>query len=172
MRPFVWRLAKSLRLAGFVRNVPSGVEIEIEGNCAHLHEFRRRLQAELPPAAAIDRIESERFPLRNDTDFVAMPSERGRTATTIPPDLAACSECVREILDPANRRYRYPFTNCTSCGPRFTVVRALPYDRESTTLSDFPLCDQCEREYLDPSNRRFRAEPIACRSAVPKRGLK
>ena len=171
LRPFVWRLAKSLRLAGFVRNAPSGVEIEIEGNRAHLREFRRRLQAELPPAAAIDRIESERSPLRNDTDFVAMPSERGRTATTIPPDLAACSDCVREILDPADRRYRYPFTNCTSCGPRFTVVRALPYDRESTTLRDFPLCDQCGREYLDPSNRRFRAEPIACRECGPKAWL-
>ena len=145
-----------------MRNVPSGVEIEIEGSGARLREFRHRLQAELPPAAAIERIESERLPLRSDTDFCAMPSERGRAATTIPPDLAACAECVREILDPADRRYRYPFTNCTSCGPRFTVVRALPYDRENTTLRDFPLCDQCRSEYLDPSNRRFRAEPIAC----------
>ena len=100
-----------------------------------------------------------------------MPSERGRAATTIPPDLAACAECVREILDPADRRYRYPFTNCTACGPRFTVVRALPYDRESTTLRDFPLCGQCRREYLDPSNRRFRAEPIACPECGPKAWL-
>ena len=129
LRPFVWRLAKSLRLTGFVRNVPSGVEIEIEGGRAPLREFRYRLQAELPSAAAIESIESEQLPLRSDTDFSAMPSERGRVATTIPPDLAACAECLREILDPADRRYRYPFTNCTSCGPRFTVVRALPYDR-------------------------------------------
>lgn len=171
LRPFVWRLAKSLRLAGFVRNAPCGVEIEIQGSRALLREFRHRLQAELPPAAAIERIESERLPLRSDTDFSAMPSERGRAATTIPPDLAACAQCVREILDPADRRYRYPFTNCTSCGPRFTVVRALPYDRENTTLSDFPLCGQCRSEYLDPSNRRFRAEPIACPECGPKAWL-
>jgi hydrogenase maturation protein HypF len=100
-----------------------------------------------------------------------MPSERGRAATTIPPDLAACAQCVREVLDPGDRRYRYPFTNCTSCGPRFTVVRSLPYDRENTTLSDFPLCDQCRSEYLDPSNRRFRAEPIACPECGPKAWL-
>ncbi|HVB79379.1 MAG TPA: carbamoyltransferase HypF [Candidatus Binataceae bacterium] len=171
LRPFVWRLAKSLRLTGFVRNILSGVEIEVEGNRAQLRAFRRRLQAELPGAAAIDRIESERCPLRNDSDFSAMQSERGRAATTIPPDLATCAECVREILDPGNRRYRYPFTNCTSCGPRFTVVRALPYDRESTTLRDFPLCGQCGREYLDPSNRRFRAEPTACPECGPKAWL-
>jgi hydrogenase maturation protein HypF len=167
LRPFVWRLAKSLRLAGFVRNIPCGLEIEIEGSRANLREFCHRLQSELPPAAVIDQIESISLPLRNDIDFSAMPSERGRAATTIPPDIAACEECVREILDPSNRRYRYPFTNCTSCGPRFTVIRALPYDRENTTLNDFPLCDECEREYMDFANRRFRAEPIACPRCGP-----
>ncbi len=171
LRPFVWRLAKSLGLAGFVRNVPSGVEIEIEGNPAVLGEFRRRLRTKLPAAAAIESIEAERLPLQSDTDFYVLPSERGRAATTIPPDLAACADCVREILDPADRRYRYPFTNCTSCGPRFTVVCALPYDRKKTTLRDFPLCDRCKREYLNPSNRRFRAEPIACPECGPKAWL-
>lgn len=171
MRPFVWRLAKSLQLTGFVRNVPSGVEIEIEGRLASLCEFRQRLQAALLPGAIIERIDSQRLPLQGDADFCVMPSERGRVATIIPPDLATCAECVREILDPADRRYRYPFTNCTSCGPRFTVVRALPYDREHTTLSDFPLCDQCRREYLDLSDRRFRAEPIACPQCGPKAWL-
>ena len=171
LRPFVWRLAKSLRLTGFVRNVPSGVEIEIEGGRVHLREFRCRLQAELPCAASIESIEAEPLPLRGDTEFSAMPSERGRAATTIPPDLAACAECVREIFDPADRRYRYPFTNCTACGPRFTVVRALPYDRRNTTLRGFPLCGQCLREYEDPSNRRFRAEPIACSECGPKAWL-
>ncbi|HTW88134.1 MAG TPA: carbamoyltransferase HypF [Candidatus Binataceae bacterium] len=167
LRPSVWRLAKSLGLAGFVRNVPSGVHIEIEGRLASLKEFHNRLEADLLPAATIERIESERLPLRGDTDFCAMPSENGPVSTMIPPDLAACTECVREILDPTDRRYRYPFTNCASCGPRFTVVRALPYDRVNTTLSTFPLCDQCRREYLDPSNRRFRAEPIACCDCGP-----
>ena len=168
LRPFVWRLAKSLRLVGFVRNVSCGVEIEIEASRVLLREFRRRLQTELPSAAAIERIESRLLPLGSDTDFFALPSERGCAATTIPPDLATCADCVREILDPADRRYRYPFTNCTSCGPRFTVVRTLPYDSDCTTLRDFPLCDQCKREYVDPSNRRFRAEPIACPECGPK----
>lgn len=171
LRPFVWRLAKSLRLTGFVRNVPAGVEIEVEGGRARLREFRSRLQAELPAAARIESIESEPLPLRGDTEFSAMPSERGRAATTIPPDLAACADCVREIFDPADRRYRYPFTNCTACGPRFTVVRALPYDRRNTTLRGFPLCGRCLREYEDPSNRRFRAEPIACPECGPKAWL-
>jgi hydrogenase maturation protein HypF len=168
LRPFVWRLAKSLRLAGLVRNIPSGVEIEVEGNRASLRAFHHRLQADLPPAAAIERIVSERMPVKSGTEFLAMPSERGRTATTIPPDLAACADCIREIFDPADRRYRYPFTNCTSCGPRFTVVRALPYDRENTTLHAFSLCDRCHCEYHDPSNRRFRAEPVACPECGPK----
>ena len=161
-----------MRLAGFVRNAPSGVEIEIEGNRAHLREFRRRLQAELPPAAAIDRIESERSPLRNDTDFVAMPSERGRTATTIPPDLAACSDCVREILDPADRRYRYPFTNCTSCGPRFTVVRALPMIARAPRCATFRCATNAVASIWIP--RIGASEPSRSRvaSAVPKRGLK
>ncbi len=171
LRPFVWRLAKSLRLTGSVRNTAAGVEIEVEGNRAALREFSCRLRTELPPAATIERIESTPLPLVSDTDFLALPSERGRAATTIPPDLAACAECVCEILDPTNRRYRYPFTNCTACGPRFSVVSALPYDRASTTLRDFALCDRCRREYLDPANRRFRAEPIACPQCGPNAWL-
>ncbi len=170
-RPFVWRLANSLRMAGFVRNLSCGVEIEIEGDRNDLHEFRQRLVSEAPQAAAIDRIEVERRPVRDERGFCAMPSERGRAATTIPPDLAVCADCTREIFDPAARRYRYPFTNCTLCGPRFTVVQALPYDRDTTTLRGFSLCAECEREYLDPSDRRFRAEPIACPPCGPKAWL-
>jgi hydrogenase maturation protein HypF len=170
-RPFVWRLAKSLGLAGFVRNSAAGVEIEAEGTCGHLCEFRRRLAAEAPPAAAIERIESDARAVLSEKEFRAMPSERGRAATTIPPDLATCPECLREILDPADRRYRYPFTNCTACGPRFTVVRALPYDRDTTTMRAFALCARCEREYLDPADRRFRAEPVACPRCGPRAWL-
>ncbi len=171
MRPFVWRLATSMRLAGSVRNVSEGVEIEVEGSCKQLRDFSRRLVEELPPVASIENVEAISLPLRIEKDFRAIASERGRAATTIPPDLATCSECQSEILDPADRRYRYPFTNCTACGPRFTVVRTLPYDRATTTLSGFPLCGDCEREYLDPSSRRFRAEPIACPECGPQAWL-
>ena len=170
-RPFVWRLANSLGIAGFVRNLSCGVEIEIEGTRNDLREFRQRLVSEAPPAAAIERIEVERRPVRGESGFCAMPSERGRAATTIPPDLAVCAECMHEIFDSASRRFRYPFTNCTLCGPRFTVVQALPYDRETTTLRGFPLCAKCEGEYLDPSDRRFRAEPIACPQCGPEARL-
>ncbi len=168
MRPFVWRLATSLHLAGFVRNIPHGVEIEVEGNRALVQEFRRRLVDEAPSASAITRIDSFVIDLIRERDFRAMLSEHGRTATIIPPDLAICSDCAQEIMDTRDRRYRYPFTNCTACGPRFTVVRSLPYDRMRTTLSDFPLCEQCRREYLNPSNRRFRAEPTACPDCGPR----
>lgn len=170
-RPFVWRLARSLELAGFVRNSAGGVEIEVEGRRGRLREFRRRLSADAPSAAAIERIESDPRKVLSEKEFSAMPSERGRAATTIPPDLATCPDCLREILDPADRRYRYPFTNCTACGPRFTVVRALPYDRETTTMRGFALCARCEREYLDPSDRRFRAEPVACPRCGPRAWL-
>ncbi len=171
MRPFVWRLAESMDLGGLVRNVPAGLEIEIEGGRDRVREFRRRMMDERPAAAVIEDVEVERLPVTDRREFRAMPSERGRTATTIPPDLAICNDCSGEILDPENRRYRYPFINCTACGPRFTVVRALPYDRATTTLSEFQLCDQCAREYLDPSDRRFRAEPIACSRCGPRAWL-
>ncbi len=170
-RPFAVRLATSLNIAGFVRNLPCGVELEIEGRRDDVGEFRRRLIREAPPAAVIDNIEVQPLPLREGREFRAMSSERGRAATTIPPDLAICAECRREIFDPHARRYRYPFTNCTLCGPRFTVVESLPYDRDTTTMRGFALCAECRREYFDPSDRRFRAEPIACPRCGPKTWL-
>ena len=123
-RPFVWRLANSLSLAGFVRNLSCGVEIEIQGRRDHLDEFRRRLLCEAPAAATIESIEIESREVCPGSDFRAVPSEHGRQATSIPSDLAVCAECVSEIFDPDSRRYRYPFTNCTACGPRFTVFKA------------------------------------------------
>ena len=171
LRPFVWRLANSLGIVGFVRNRGCGVEIEIEGGRDELDHFRRNLVNEAPPAAVIEAVAIEPRPVGGESGFRAMASERGRLATTIPPDLAVCAECLGEILDPTARRYRYPFTNCTLCGPRFTVVQALPYDRDTTTLHEFTLCAECEREYLDPSDRRFRAEPIACPRCGPRAWL-
>lgn len=170
-RPFVWRLATSIGVTGFVRNLPCGVELEIEGGRDALNDFRRRLLSEAPRPAVIEGVKVEPCPPRGEREFRAIPSERGRAAITIPPDLAVCAECVDEIFDRTARRYRYPFTNCTSCGPRFTVVEALPYDRDTTTLREFPLCVECEREYLDPANRHFRAEPIACPRCGPKAWL-
>ena len=166
-RPFVWRLASALGLAGSVRNLSDGVEIEIEGGPDDLDRFRRRLACEAPPAAMINSIEVESRDVRGGSDFSVISSEPGHTAAGIPSDLAICAECVREILDPVARRYRYPFTNCTLCGPRFTVIQTLPYDRDTTTMRTFPLCVDCEREYLDPGDRRFRAEPIACPQCGP-----
>jgi hydrogenase maturation protein HypF len=171
MRPFVWRTAKSMGLGGYVRNTPGGVEIEVEGSHLQVEKFRRRLIEERPAAAAIESIVVSPVKPLAEREFCAIESERGRAATTIPPDLAICAECTREILDRASRRYRYPFTNCTACGPRFTVVRTLPYDRAATTLAGFPLCEECQREYLDPADRRFRAEPIACPRCGPRAWL-
>jgi hydrogenase maturation protein HypF len=171
MRPFVWRMAKSVGLAGYVRNIPGGVEIEIEGSPASLQKFRHRLMDERPIAAAIESVVVTSVRPVDETEFRAIESERGRAATTIPPDLAICADCTREILDRASRRYRYPFTNCTACGPRFTVVQTLPYDRAATTLAGFPLCEECQREYLDPADHRFRAEPIACPRCGPRAWL-
>jgi hydrogenase maturation protein HypF len=153
---------------GFVRNLSCGVEIEIEGGCDHLEIFRRRLECEAPPPTSIKGIEIASRAVCWEGEFRTLPSERGHAAFTIPPDLAICAECAREIFDPGARRYGYPFTNCTFCGPRFTVIETLPYDRNTTTMRAFPLCTECEREYLDPSDRRFRAEPIACPQCGPK----
>jgi hydrogenase maturation protein HypF len=168
MRPFVWRTAKSMGLAGYVRNALGGVEIEVEGTHLQIEKFRRRLIDERPAAADIESIVVSPVKPLEEREFCAIESERGRAATTTPPDLAICADCTREILDRASRRYRYPFTNCTACGPRFTVVRTLPYDRAATTLAGFPLCEECEREYQDPADHRFRAEPIACPRCGPR----
>jgi hydrogenase maturation protein HypF len=167
-RPFVWRLANKLGIVGFVRNLACGVEIEVEGIRDDLDVFRRRLICEAPTAALIESIDVEDRASCGGNDFRIMPSKRGRATTTIPPDLAVCDECLSEIANPTARRHRYAFTNCTLCGPRFSVIQGLPYDRDTTTMRGFPLCSECEREYLDPSDRRFGAEPIACPQCGPK----
>jgi hydrogenase maturation protein HypF len=168
-RPFVWRLATGLHLAGMVRNTSAGVEIEVEGPPRHVLEFIRRLRAEAPPAAVVHGMDAHVLPLRGGTAFAVQASrDAGQARTHLPADITTCADCVREIFDPRARRYRYPFTNCTRCGPRFTVVTALPYDRTATTLRGFPLCVDCAREYADPADRRFHAEPIACPRCGPR----
>ena len=162
-RPFVYRLATELALAGLVSNGTSGVVIELEGSSASVDGFLRRLRAELPPLARIDALSVCDLALLGEHHFrIASSNAQGEVATGIAPDAATCGDCLRELLDPSDRRYRYPFLNCTNCGPRFTITRRIPYDRPQTSMSVFPMCPDCQREYDDPANRRFHAQPNAC----------
>jgi hydrogenase maturation protein HypF len=171
-RPYVHRLATRHGLAGFVLNDGGGVTIEVEGPAVALEQFAAELVAELPPLASVSRLASERLGPRGERSFrIEMSSPTGARSAPIPPDVATCDDCLRELFDPMDRRYRYPFINCTQCGPRFTIVRSVPYDRPRTTMADFALCDDCRREYEDPSDRRFHAEPIACPACGPKLAL-
>ena len=168
VRPSVFRLATQLQLAGLVRNESGSVWIEVEGAEPSVQGFMARLEAALPPGARVDRVQTERLPLRAETVFRIEPSRlRAGLGTDLPPDLAPCIECLRELQDASDRRHRYPFINCTACGPRFTIVRALPYDRARTTMQAFEMCAQCRWEYDDPADRRFHAEPIACPDCGP-----
>lgn len=168
-RPFVFRLASRLGLTGFVRNDSTGVIIEIEGDRAALEVFVCSLPAELPPLARITGSDSEHITPVGDSQFKILASGHDESATTlISPDIAVCDDCLIELFDPGDRRFRYPFTNCTNCGPRYTIVKSIPYDRPNTSMSVFPLCEECAREYHDPANRRFHAQPNACPKCGPK----
>jgi hydrogenase maturation protein HypF len=172
-RPWVYRLAAEEGLSGRVRNDAEGVTIEAFGPKAALDAFGRRLRSEGPPAARIGDLREE--PLRADAPagFAIVPSEGdGVRRVSIPPDLATCPECLREVRDPVERRHLYPFTNCTHCGPRYTIARDVPYDRAATTMAGFPLCPDCRREYGDPADRRFHAQPVACPACGPKASLR
>ncbi|HEX4956480.1 MAG TPA: carbamoyltransferase HypF [Thermoanaerobaculia bacterium] len=171
-RPFVYRLATSLELSGFVRNEPEGVLIEVEGDEGDLATFEHRLRADGPPLAAIESLDSRAIPAAGAAAFAIEESAPAAALTTqVPPDIALCDACRAEMLDPTNRRFRHPFINCTDCGPRFTVITGLPYDRPATTLAHFPLCPECAAEYRDPRSRRFHAEPIACPACGPRLGF-
>ena len=167
-RPFVHRLAEQRGLAGHVRNTGAGVEVEVEGTEHALDAFAAALVAEAPAAAQLDAITQVLVAPRGETAFRIADSRVGGHAPAVGPDLATCADCLRELFDPRDRRFRYAFLTCTACGPRFTIVRALPYDRERTTLAAFPLCDACRGEYEDPADRRFHAEAIACPLCGPR----
>jgi hydrogenase maturation protein HypF len=168
-RPFVYGLATRLGLTGFVGNDSAGVFIEIEGPSPALAAFEQELVAQPPPLAHIEHINVTPLPVAGDNAFLIVQSQDSAAASTlISPDLAICDDCLRELFDPADHRYRYPFINCTNCGPRFTIMRDLPYDRPSTTMAEFPLCPACRREYEDPRNRRFHAQPNACPVCGPQ----
>ena len=168
-RPFVHRLAGELALEGFVLNDERGVLVEVQGVAGRVEAFLARLRADAPPLAVVERVLAEAVePLRR----ARLPDRRessrgGRPAALVPADVATCEDCLAELFDPADRRYRYPFLNCTNCGPRFTIVRGIPYDRPNTTMAGFEMCAACRAEYEDPADRRFHAQPIACPDCGP-----
>ncbi len=172
-RPHVYRLARACGLTGWVSNSAAGVEIEVEGPRVAITTFRQRLENEPPPLASLSRMhESEALDPHGYPTFEIRDSESsGPTTARMLPDIATCDECLAEILDPDNRRYRYPFTNCTHCGPRFSILKALPYDRHNTTMAKFRMCPTCQAEYEDPGNRRFHAQPNACPECGPQLAL-
>ncbi len=168
-RPFAYRLAAELGLTGWVTNAPAGAVVEAEGPRAAVDEFLRRLHRDHPPACRIDAVELAPAPPAGDATFDIRPSTTtGPVAVSVPPDLATCADCRRELFDPADRRYRYPFSSCTACGPRFSIVEGVPYDRARTTMRRFPLCPRCRAEYETPADRRFHAEPTACPDCGPR----
>ncbi len=168
-RPYVHRLAGSLELSGYVLNDAQGVLLEVEGDAPAVERFLARLAPEAPPLAVIERVAvEEQTPRGTDASFEIRASARGATADApVTPDSTVCGDCLRELMDPADRRHRYPFINCTACGPRFTIVRGVPYDRPLTTMADFRMCSECRAEYEDPTDRRFHAQPNACPRCGP-----
>ena len=171
-RPFVYRLATGLGLHGGVRNSPLGVFIDAEGPQEAVEQFLLRVEREKPRLASIQSLESIFLDPRGDTTFaIGESSLEGEPTTLVMPDVATCPECLADIFDPSNRRYLYPFTNCTHCGPRFTIITSLPYDRPNTSMRSFAMCPDCRREYEDPLDRRFHAQPIACPACGPRLAL-
>ena len=167
-RPFIYRLASEMGLHGWVLNSSSGVFIEVEGPREKLARFLLRIEVEKPAIAFIQSLESLYLDAAGYDSFEIRPSVDGEKTALVLPDIATCPECRREIFDPNNRRYRYPFTNCTNCGPRFTIIESLPYDRPRTSMKAFTMCDRCRAEYQDPNNRRFHAQPNACPDCGPQ----
>lgn len=171
-RPFVYRLARELALTGWVRNTRNGVVIEVEGRSPAVDAFLQRLQADAPASACVEAMSTRIIPVLDDAGFSIGPSiQSGPRALVIPPDLATCTDCRRELADPHDRRFRYPFLTCTQCGPRYSLLTAIPYERSHTTMAGFELCSACQTEYQTEADRRFHAEPIACPICGPRVNL-
>ena len=167
-RPFVFRLARELSLTGWVTNTTDGVVIEVEGVKSDLEAFLSRLEKDAPPLSKIMSLQYEYLEPSGYRDFTIRHSLAGADPTVlVAPDSATCPDCVRELFDPENRRYRYPFINCTNCGPRYTILRSVPYDRPNTSMAKFPMCEDCQGEYDNPADRRFHAQPNACHDCGP-----
>ena len=168
-RPFLHRLAARLGLGGWARNTPAGVELELEGPPDALQAFLQALRTQPPPLAVVEQVQVQPLAAcRGETSFTILPSTAGGAATLASPDLAPCPACLREMADPAGRRYRYPFINCTDCGPRFSIIRRLPYDRPATTMAGFGMCPACDAEYKDIRSRRYHAQPNCCPACGPR----
>lgn len=168
-RPFIYRLAKKFNLVGFVYNHSEGVEIEVQGNERFINNFKKSVTDEKPPLSKINNLISKEIPIIETINtFKILKSVKTQGANTLlPPDIATCDDCIRELFDSEDRRYKYPFINCMNCGPRYTIINSIPYDRKNTTMNVFPLCNDCQIEYIDPSYRRFHAEPNACEICGP-----
>lgn len=164
-RPFIYNLANSLGISGFVTNTSEGVLIEAEAD--NLDYFIFLIRHNAPELSRIDSIIFHEIPLAGGDAFSITASEPGSAFTHISADISICSDCLKEMLDPKDSRYRYPFINCTNCGPRFTITKKVPYDRKNTTMSGFNMCESCSRQYNDPSDRRFHAQPNACHACGP-----
>ena len=167
-RPFVWRLAQQLELTGWVRNDAQGVEILVQGPQYRLTELLQRLRTDAPPLARVDSVQAQDVVAEPFSVFSIVASQSGQASTAIGPDVAVCTDCLDELFDPTNRRWRHAFITCTHCGPRFTITRALPYDRPQTSMAAFPLCPACSSEYIAPANRRFHAETTCCPHCGPR----
>jgi hydrogenase maturation protein HypF len=167
-RPFLYRLATVHGVSGWVRNTSVGVTAELEGDEATLQRLLVKIPEEAPPLAAIAKLQASAMEPKGDEGFIILPSNRGGGSVQIAPDGGVCPDCLRELFDPADRRYRYPFITCTNCGPRYSIVTGVPYDRPFTTMAGFPLCERCREEYVTPGNRRFHAQPIACPECGPR----
>ena len=167
-RPFVFNLVKRLGLRGFVLNSTSGVEIELEGEQTAVQQFLETLKQDPPPLALIESIDLHELPLFGYSDFIIRESvNQENEFALVSPDVGTCADCLKDFTDPANRRFGYPFTNCTNCGPRFAIIRDIPYDRPFTTMAAFEMCQTCLAEYHDPTDRRFHAQPNACSECGP-----
>jgi len=167
-RPTVYRLAKKYNLKGSVLNDSKGVTLDIEGFSPDINSFLKELKKNPPPLSNIGEIQSKKLPLKKFREFKIIESKKQKEKTTlVPPDIATCKDCQKELLDTEDRRYLYPFINCTNCGPRFTITKELPYDRKNTTMKKFKMCEQCKSEYENPANRRFHAQPDACGDCGP-----
>ncbi len=168
-RPYVYRLAFERNLAGFITNTAAGVSIEVEGPAEAVDDFVSQLPVEAPRLARITQWAASDIPVRAEGEFRILPSRPGENRRVlISPDVAICDDCLRELFDPSDRRFHYPFINCTNCGPRYTIVRDIPYDRARTSMAVFPMCADCQGEYDDPVNRRFHAQPNACWKCGPQ----
>ncbi|WP_314223911.1 carbamoyltransferase HypF [Streptomyces zaehneri] len=168
-RPYLYGLATELALAGHVTNTPEGVVVEVEGTASAVARFCDRIAAQAPPLARVESVHQREMPPVGGAAFTILTSRTGGPARTlVSPDSATCADCLAELADPADRRYRHPFVNCTHCGPRFTIVTGVPYDRAHTTMAGFAMCPDCAREYADPADRRFHAQPVACPACGPR----